>query len=358
MKKLVTLFLIPTLLLSCVRERKSESQVEDIKNAFLLTRQEVSKMMSLPIEILPYERVELNAKVEGYVEKVLVDIGDRVHKGAVLVVLDAPELAARYAEASAKYYEAEAMFNASTDKYQRIRKASAQQGVIAEAELINSHNQMLADSASLISARSTAQAFQQLLAYLSIRAPFDGIVTERLIDPGDLVGSSGRTNLLTVERPDILRLRVFIPESYVNSVPARNELTFTTDAVNGEVFRAVLTRKSGSIDRDTRTELWEYEFDNRNGILKSGMFAMAEIELKRPESSFVVPYPAVVTTLEKKFVIRINDGLAEWVDVRDGIDTGQGIEIFGKLYETDTILARGSEELQPGTSVKTKIIDL
>ncbi len=355
MKIHIIIILISFFMISCSGEKTEEKKVEDIKNAFVLSKQEVSNTMELPAELLPYERAGLSAKVEAYVEKMLADIGDRVKKGDILILLDAPEMIAQYAEANARYHEAEAIFNASLDKYSRLRKASGQEGVVAKTDVINARNRMLADSAGMISARSRAQAYHQLQTYLTIRAPFNGIITRRYVDPGDLVGISGKTNLITIERPDLLRVRVHIPESFVKSIPAENVLPFTVDALKGQVFNAVLKRRSGSIDPDTRTELWEYEYENKEGILKPGMYAMAKLELNRPETSFVVPYSAVVTSLEKKFVIRVNDQ-AEWVDVKEGIDTGYGVEIFGNLKEGDTLLSRGSEELKPGTTVKINLI--
>ncbi|MEX0980846.1 MAG: hypothetical protein WDZ47_02035, partial [Bacteroidales bacterium] len=113
-------------------------------------------------------------------------------------------------------------------------------------------------------------------------------------------------------------------------------------------------RKSGSINRETRTELWEYEYDNSAGDLKPGMYATTNLLLTRQEESFVVPYPAVVTSMERKFVIRANNGEAEWVDVHEGISLENGKEIFGNLEAGDTLLSRGREELKPGSPVKIK----
>lgn len=351
--------IVPVLLLmfSCTQEKPTEQKEEDIKNAFSLKKQEVSKTMQLPAELLPYEQAEINAKVEGYVQKLQVDIGDQVKKGELLLILDAPEVTAQYAEANAKYQEAEAIYMGSKDKYERIARAAKNQGVIAESEVINTRNRMLADSAAMVSARSTARAYGQLGAYLSIRAPFDGIITKRLVDVGDFVGASGNSTLLTIEHPDKLRLRVHVPESYVNSVPAGDSISFTSESVHDRSFTAKLARKSGSIDRDTRTELWEYEYQNQSGELKPGMYTVATLQLNRPSASFVVPFPAMVTTLERKFVIRVKDGKAEWIDVREGISKADGVEIFGSLNEGDILLVRGSEELKPGTEVKTKMIE-
>lgn len=354
MKKIIVLA-IACLSVSCNQGKRAEQKEEDVKIAFPLKRQEVSKTMQLPTELLPYEQAEIHAKVEGYVQKLLVDIGDKVKKGDLLLVLEAPEVVAQYADANAKYQGAEATYLASMDKYERIARAAKNQGVIAESEVVRSRNRMRADSAAMVSARSTASAYGQLQAYLSIRAPFDGTITKRSVDVGDFVGNTGNSTLLTLERPDKLRLRVHVPESYVNSVPHGDSISFTTESVNDRSFMAKLARKSGSIDRDTRTELWEYEYSNRSGELKPGMYAMATLQLNRPSASFVVPFPAMVTTLERKFVTRVKDGKVEWVDVREGISRADGVEIFGNLDEGDILLARGSEELKPGTGIKTKM---
>jgi RND family efflux transporter MFP subunit len=341
---------------SCSTETKKEVQkAEDSKAAFVLKKQGVSLTLNLPAELLPYEKAEIHAKVDGYVQSVLADIGDKVKKGQVLARLDAPEVIAQSAQASSKYYEVQARFMASQDKYRRIQTAAKQQGVISESEVINAKNQMLADSAALNSAKSTERAYKQLQEYLTIRAPFAGVVTSRFINQGDFVGNAGKSAMFVLEYPEKLRLRVYVPESNVGNIPANDTLQFTVDAMVNKTFPAKLSRKSGSINRETRTELWEYEYDNKNGELKSGMYTTVKLKLNRPADTFVVPFSAMVTSLEKRFVIRINNGEAEWVDVREGISTKDGKEIFGTLQEGDTILARGSEEIKPGTKLNIKV---
>lgn len=214
---------------------------------------------------------------------------------------------------------------------------------------------MRADSAALASAQSASQAYRQLQDYLIIRAPFDGIVTSRTVNPGDLVGKAGNPALFMVENPKKLRLQLFVPETHVGNQPSTDTISFSVDAMVGKKYQAVLSRKSGSISRDTRTETWEYEVDNTAGELKPGMYTTVNLNLNRPAGSLVVPAAAVVTSLEKKFVIRIKNGQAEWVDVRDGISMKDGKEIFGALVEGDTILARGSDEIKPVTKLKVKI---
>ncbi|MEX0985942.1 MAG: efflux RND transporter periplasmic adaptor subunit, partial [Bacteroidales bacterium] len=342
---------------SCTSKEKNEGQsvqsetqnAEDVKIAFILKKQEVNFSLNLPAELLPYEKAEIHAKVDGFVQTVFADIGDKVKRGQMLARLDAPEVAARHAEARAKYNETQARFHASRDKYSRIQNAAKQEGVISKTEVIYAKNQMLSDSAALISAEATVDAYKQMQDYLTIRAPFNGTITARFTDVGHYVGNAGDQALFVLENPSRLRLRVHVPESHVENIPSEDNLKFIVDAVDGKTFQAKLTRKSGSINRETRTEIWEYEYDNSAGDLKPGMYSTTNLLLTRPDESFVVPFPAVVTSMERKFVIRVNNDVAEWVDVQEGISMEYGKEIFGNLNPGDTLLSRGSEEIKPGS---------
>lgn len=355
----VIVFFLTLYLTSCAEKEqvaKAPPTEEDTKQAFVLKKQSVGKALKLPAELLPYERAEMNARVEGFVRKVMVDIGDKVKEGQVLAVLEAPEAVARYAEATARQQEAKARYMGSLDRFQRLSAAAKEEGVIAQSELVNAKNQMLADSAAIASAQSTAQVYRQLQDYLTVKAPFAGVITSRTIDPGDLVGSGAASQpLYTVEQTDRLRLRVHVPEAYVNSIPTDEPLSFTTNAVVSKTFEADLSRKSGRIDPATRTELWEYEYENTSGALKPGMYTTAQFNLKRENESFVVPYTAVATTLERKFIVRANNGKVAWVDVRQGISMNDGVEIFGELTEGDTLLIRGSEEIKADSTINVKI---
>lgn len=359
--KMKQIFIVPAIAITlfiaaCSQQQKMEiPKSEDIKNAFIIKKQAVSVTLNLPAELRPFDEAEIHAKVDGYVHSVLADIGDKVRKGQVLARIDAPEVAANSAQAVAKFQEAHAKYIASQDKYKRIQNAAKQQGVISASEVITAQNQMKADSAALESAQSASAAYRQLQEYLNIRAPFDGIVTSRTVNIGDLVGEADKSAMFLVENPKKLRLRVYVPESQVGNLPANDTLNFEVDAIADKTYHAKLTRKSGSISRETRTETWEYEFDNSNGELKPGMYSTVKLNLNRPADSFVVPASSVVTSLEKKFVIRLKNRQTEWVDVREGISMKEGKEIFGELNEGDTILSRGSDEIKPGTTLKTKI---
>jgi RND family efflux transporter MFP subunit len=209
---------------------------------------------------------------------------------------------------------------------------------------------MLADSAVLASAKSNANSFSQLQDYLIIRAAFDGVITQRNIDLGSLVGK-GQAPMFVLENISKLRLRVAIPETYTTALPDTSVISFHVSAQPSEKYAAVLARKSNQIDAKTRTELWEFEVNNAKGDLKSGMFGNANFNLKRGTSSFVVPYSSLVTNQERNFVIRVRDGKTEWVDVKNGISLKDQIEIFGGLSEGDQIIKRSNDEIKPEQTV-------
>jgi membrane fusion protein (multidrug efflux system) len=313
----------------------------------------VAKNIELPAELLPYEQSAIFAKVQGYVKEIKVDIGDRVRRGQTLAIIDAPELQTKYAEFQSSLQAAKAKYLSSTDLFQRLYKASQAKtpGIVAPVDLERSRNQLSADSATYEAAKKQAQSYKEVAGYLILEAPFDGIITTRNADKGALVGNN--QVVLTLQNNHSLRLRVSVPELYVASAPIK-EVSFRVDAYPEKLFKATLARKSGNIDPVTRTELWEYRYDNTLNDLKSGAFAYVKINVARGGYSFIVQPTVIVTNQERKFVIRIKDGKAEWVDVRQGMSTDKGIEIFGNLQRGDTLVARGNEERKPGSTAYWK----
>lgn len=326
----------------------------DTVAVFTLQKDTVSKQLTFPAELIPLERAQIFAKVSGYVKSLKVDIGDRVSKGQLLAVLEAPEMVANYAQASADIEMSRSRYQASLDAYKRILNASRVDGTVAAGELEKAKNQMQADSASLNASRSKTNAYAQLKDYLMIRAPFTGIVTQRNVDPGTLIGTDNTIPMVVVENIHTLRLRVPIPEAYTATNLETSSIDFTVDAQPDIIYKAKLARKAGALNLNNRTEIWEFLYPNSNNQLKSGMLATAILKLGRKASGFLVPTATVVTNLEKRFVIRLRNGKAEWVDVRNGISIGDGIEIFGALTEGDTLLARATDEIKSGTALVPK----
>jgi membrane fusion protein (multidrug efflux system) len=321
----------------------------DTVPVFLLKAGTLKKTVELPGELIAYEQTDLYAKVSGFVKRMNVDIGDRVRKGQTLAIIEAPEVNTQFVQAESSIQAAKAKWTASKDNYERLFAASQSPspGIVAPVDLVNIRNQMEGDSASYVAAQQQAKVYKEVSGYLYITSPFDGVITARKTDPGALVGAT--TILLTVQYNKTLRLRVAVPEIYVASASKGRNIQFSVDAYPEQKFSGILTRKTETIDPGTRTELWEFEVNNNNHMLKAGVFANAKIAIERNGQSFVIPASAIATTLERKFVTKVMHGAAYWVDVRQGINTDSGIEIFGNLKAGDTLLVKATDERKPGS---------
>jgi RND family efflux transporter MFP subunit len=354
MNRSAALFLAVLTVLACSEKKKTsdngKGEHSDSVKVFALQKDSVSKHLKLPAELYPWERAEVYAKVEGYVKELKADIGDQVKKNNVLLVLDAPEATADYAKAMAGLHAARARYHTSRDTYRRYVVAAKEKGAISDDEMERTRNQMLTDSANYVAGQSSANAYGELKNYLIIRAAFDGVVTQRTVDPGTLVGKGGKP-LMVVENLSRLRLRVAVPEAYTSAIPESETVQFTVDAQPSKKYTGRLARKSNQIDAGTRTELWEFEVPNTTRELKSGMYGSVNFSVLRNGESFVVPYTAVVSTQEKTFVIRVKNNAVEWVDVRTGINMKDNVEIFGDLNEGDDLVARASDEIRPERKV-------
>lgn len=336
------------------KQEVKQSSVDSVA-VFSLKKEQINKHITFPAELTPLERAEIYAKVSGYINEFKVDIGDRVKKGQVLAILDAPEVISSYAQINSDGQTARSKYHTSLDAYKRFLNASKVSGTISAEEMEKAKNLMLSDSSALEAAKSKLNANAQIKDYLTIRAPFNGIITQRNFDPGTLVGTNNSKPLLIVENIKTLRLRIPVPEAYTMAIPDTSVIRFTVDAQPGKIFTATLSRKSGSINLLNRTETWEYIYQNTNNQLKSGMFSTASIKFGRKELSFLVPESAVVTNLEKRFVIRLKNNKAELVDVTNGISQDDKVEIFGMLSEGDILLVRATDEIKSETKLIGKM---
>ena len=343
-----------------------ESVTVDLAQVESGTLQQTS---ALPGELLPFQQVELTAKVTGFVEDIRVDRGSRVGKGDLIAQLSAPELDARKAEAQAQVAsaeadlaEAEARLAASQSTYERLSKAAETPGVVAGNDLVRAEKGAEADRArvsaltrSVEAARAALDSVEQMTAYLRVTAPFGGVVTERSVHVGSLTGpGTGASHLVRLEQVDRLRLVTPVPESYAAGVVKGADVRFSVSAYPGEIFTAVISRPALSISAETRTMAVEADVDNREGRLAPGMYAQVAWPLRRDKESLFVPRTAVVETTERVFVIRIRDGRAEWVDVRRGAFEADRVEIFGELEPGQQVVARATDEIRPGASVESR----
>ena len=361
--------------------------------------QDLNRQAHLPGELQAYQDVALYPKVQSFVEWIGVDRGSIVKAGQLLVRMSAPELAAQLGEAGAKArgaesqkieaearvgsiraqrLEAEAKLASDEGTYSHLKAASATPGVVAGNDVQVAQKTVEADRARVKlyeenerAAQAQVQSFaenakavgeaarslQDIESYLRITAPFDGVITERNVHKGSLVGPSGgpaSSPLLRIRQVSTLRLVVAVPEADIAGISPGDKVSFSVPAFPGQTFTGEVRRIAQALDVKTRTMPVELDVANTPPRLSPGMYAEVIWPIGRRQASLFVPPSAIATTTERTFVIRIRNGVAEWVDVKRGQPMGDLIEVFGALEPGDDVAVRGTDELREGTQVIPK----
>jgi RND family efflux transporter MFP subunit len=326
----------------------------------------VDRVIALPGEFLPWQSVAVRARVEGYVERMLVDRGSIVIQGQLLAELTAPEMTAQIAESQSRVQlaradsaQAEAQLAAAQATYDRMRKAAETPGAIAGNEIIQSEKQVDVAQALLTSRREAVRAaeaavrsLQDIFTYLRVTAPFDGVVTDRLLHPGALVRPDSEPPLLILQQISRLRLVVAVPEQNVGGITRDRRVAFTAPAFPQRVYTGTIARLAHTLDEKTRTMSVELDVANRDGSLSPGMYPTVKWPVETSRPHLLVPQTSVVTTSERMFVIRVKSDRAHWVDVRKGEPVNDDVEVFGPLSPGDLVVRRGTDEIRDGTTVK------
>jgi RND family efflux transporter MFP subunit len=334
--------------------------------------QKLDTTLSLPAQIAPYEAVDVYPKVTGFIETISVDRGSRVRGGELIIRLSAPELAAQQTQAEAAVHSSEAQLAAAQAKlasdngtYLHLAAAAKTPGVVAGNDLLVAEQTATADEAQVDAASNNVQAARdslrsvtQLVGYLQIRAPFDGIVTERNLHPGALVGpasgQAGAQPIVRIESINRLRVVVPVPEAYVAGVQGGQQVTFSVPAYPGRTYHAPIARISHDISQTSRTMQVELDFRNADAQITPGTFTNIDWPIHRSYATLFVPSSAVTTDLQRTFVIRVRQAKAEWVDVKTGVTANGKTEVFGELQPGDAVVANGTDSIRSGANVSVQ----
>lgn len=345
MKRIVLLFAL--VLMACTRSRSTNDNRQMVApipevDVVRVVSQKLETTERLPAELAPWEVVAIYPKVQGFVEVIPVDRGSVVHRGQLLVRLSAPELVAQTAQAQATMLGDKATF-------ERLRIASHTPGAVSENELELARALFKAD-------QKKVNWLKTLTGYLILVAPFDGIITERNVHPGALVGPPSEplqsaVPMLRIEQISHLRLTVPVPEADAGAIAEGAKVEFQVSAWPGRYFTGTISRISHWVDARTRTMAVEADVYQGAPILDPGMFAEVMWPLRGEAPSLFVPASAVVESAEATFVERVRQGKVERVPVHRGSTMGDLVEVFGSLNGGDSVVFRGSEDLANGTRV-------
>ncbi len=336
-------------------------------------------------QFLPYQQVDLHAKVSGYIRWIKVDIGDLVHQGEVLAVLEVPELQDQLTGAQAdvrhtqsdivraqsEVVSAQATYTALHLDYTRLAAASKERpGLIAQQELDDAQakDQQAAAQIGVAKAaldamqqqlgvsKATSHRYQTLTDYEQIVAPFNGVVTMRYSDVGSLIQAGQDSNTQTlpvvqVAQSDLLRLRMPVPESDVPYIHIGGDVQVTVSAT-GRTFIGKVIRFTRALDTNTRTMLTEVDVPNPDLSLSPGMYAETHIQLQKRDDTLILPVQAVVQSSNLPYVLVVNaTHHVEKRIVTLGIQTANRVEITSGLKVGETVIASGQTDYQEGEEV-------
>ena len=341
--------------------QEETDQQENVKPApletFALKKGILSTTLQIPGELTPYQEVDLYAKESSFVKKVFVDVGSEVKKGQLLVSMEAPEINSNLAAAQSKLQSQEAIYTASNSNYNRLIETAKTPGTISKNDIDQAAARKNSDKAELNAAKAAYQSIAATRAYLDIRAPFNGVVSARNINPGAYVGPSGKGSdvpLFVLQEQKRLRLVVSVPELYTGFLKMNDEVSFSVKALPSQIFKAKVKRMAGALDERLRSERLEMDVYNDRKKLLPGMYAEVNLPLPASDSTFLIPKTALVTSTEKVFVVRVINNKAQWVDVKKGREGGNQVEVYGKLNEGDKLVTRSTDEIRNGSTIQTK----
>jgi len=314
----------------------------------------LSTSVAIPGELLPFQEVNLYAKVNSYVKSLLADVGSEVHEGQLLATLEAPEINSQLAGAQSRIKQQEALYFASKATYDRLLNTSKTPGTVSQNDLELAEAKKNSDFANVEAAKSSYKEAATNLNYLEIKAPFDGVITTRNVNLGAYVGPAGKSTdpLFVLQNQKKLRLVVSVPEANTGGVNTKTQVTFSVSAFPNQKFTAKVSRVAGALDEKLRSERLEMDVLNKDKKLLPHMFAEVNIPLPSQDSTLLVPKTAVVTSTERVFVIRITNNHAEWVDVKKGFQSADKIAIYGNLKKGDQVVKIASDEIRDGSVLR------
>jgi len=330
-------------------------------------RKEVTQSITLPGDLVGYYEAALHSKVTGYLTRVMVDKGDWVKQGQVLATLEIPELDQNLARARAQLQIAKLTWG----RLDRVRNTDPK--LVAKEDVDIAYSKYM-------EAKASVGELETMVAYTSLVAPFDGVITGRFADPGALIragggdlgisgsgavvspsvleGAGGHLTgggpVLSEARIDKLRVYIYVPEREASLVRVGQPATLTLRAFPGQTFPVRVTRFASSLDLATRTMLTELDMDNPGHRLYPRMYADVTLVLAQHPDAIEVPSGAVYGIGQPNaWVYTVSNGRLRKVAVTTGISDGANVEIISGLNGDETVVSTQNPSLVAGEAVRT-----
>jgi membrane fusion protein (multidrug efflux system) len=352
-----TVILFSLLFTSCSRKENntSEKKSDELTYSFYTVKtQAIATTLRLPAQLNPFYEVSIYPRVTGYIKTLPVDIGSVVKEGQLLMEMEAPEVEQNSVAAQERYIKVQATYRASKDNYYRLLNTAKTAGAVSPNDLQLAQSQMQSDSALCNSEKANWMAMESMKDYLTVKAPFDGTITQRNVHPGALVTTGNKTDmipLLELQQISKLRLQVKVPETFATQLEDAQSVPFVVDALPGKTFAGTISRQANSLDDKYRSEAFEIDVNNTDNLLMPGMYAEVLLPLKGHSNACIVPQTAVVISTEKKYVIKVQNNKAVLVEVTTGNEDKGMIEIFGDIKAGDSVIEKANDEIKQDQAI-------
>jgi RND family efflux transporter MFP subunit len=308
--------------------------------------------VTLPGSSAPLRSAVLYSKSTGFVRRNLVDIGDRVAEGQLLAEISAPETGEEIRLARARLAEARANVGIVTTTSQRV-ETLARSGTSSQQEADDAAYQANSAVAAVATRKADLQRLQALRDYQRIVAPFAGVVTRRLVDPGALVGPAGASGVAMFEVADVDTLRVIVdvPDSHAADITPGVAVDVYSPRDPSRTVQGTVTRSSGVLEQNTRTLRVEVHIPGSGAILP-GSFVYVRMHVPRARPAPVIAASALVVRKEGTLVARVVDGTVTLVPVKVGRDFGKEIELLEGVAPGDEVVVQPPDTLESGQAVE------
>ena len=357
--------------------------------------EDLSRKVVLTAEFVPFQEVEVMAKVSGYVKEIRVDVGDHVRSGQTLAIIEIPEMQDDIARAQATIEQAEADVTGARDEvhraesshdiahlsYQRLAGVVKERpGLVAQQEIDDAHSRDLVAEAQVAGANSKLAAALQkvsvtqaelarvktMLAYTQVTAPFAGVITKRYANTGSMIqaGTASQTQAMALVRlseNSLLRLILPVPESDVSLVHVGQGITVRVPTLNRS-FPGKVARFSDRVQLSTRTMDTEVDVSNPSFTLIPGMYAEVDFTTESRNHALTVPVSAVDVSAGNETIGKVltisSGGLLETRNVSLGLQTADSFEVRSGLQPGELVVTGNRASLRPGQHVRPKLNDI
>jgi len=309
----------------------------------------------LPGNVQPYISSPIYARTNGYLKKWYFDIGAHVKQGELLALIETPEVDQQLQQARSNQLTAQAnleLASITKTRYQGLLKSNA----VSQQDADNAVGTYNANAAIVEADKAAVEQYSALVSFEKVYAPFDGVITARNTDIGDLINSgsssAAKTDLFHIAQPGKLRVYVNVPEEYSRGIKVGMTADLSLAEFPDRKFQGKLVRTADDINLTTRTLLVEIDVDNPTGTLLTGSYAEVHLAIPTQASTFLIPVNTLLFRTEGLRVGIVKDGKVVLTAVTPGHDFGNQIEIVSGLKSDDQVIINPPDSIVSGEEVQ------